>query len=184
LPQRLFPEGDVPAYSNYGVALAGYIVERVLGEAYAAYVQRHIFDLLGRRHSTFHQPLPDDLAPLMAKGYRRSDKPPLAFFESIAAAPAGGLSATANADMGRFIRALINGGELDGIRISVQGAARRDDGASQRHARRISRPRVLRYESGGPRLDRSRGATMAFFSDLKFFPEQRVGIFVSRDGMG
>src|SRR5262252_7639667 len=26
LPQRLFPKGDVEAYSNYGVALAGYIV--------------------------------------------------------------------------------------------------------------------------------------------------------------
>ena len=90
LPQRLFPKGDVPAYSNYGVALAGYIVERVSGEPYAAYVQRHILDPLGMR-LTFHQPLPDDLASLIAKGYRRSDKPPLAFFETIAAAPAGGL---------------------------------------------------------------------------------------------
>lgn len=94
LPQRLFPKGDVPAYSNYGVALAGYlagyIVERVSGEPYAAYVQRHILDPLGMR-LTFHQPLPDDLASLMAKGYRRSDKPPLAFFETIAAAPARGL---------------------------------------------------------------------------------------------
>jgi CubicO group peptidase (beta-lactamase class C family) len=32
LPQRLFPKGDVEAYSNYGVALAGYVVERVSGE--------------------------------------------------------------------------------------------------------------------------------------------------------
>jgi CubicO group peptidase (beta-lactamase class C family) len=114
LPLRLFPGGDVEAYSNYGVALAGYIVERVSGEAYAAYLQRHILDPLGMRHSTFQQPLPDDLAPLMARGYRQSDKPPLALFETIAAAPAGGLSATAD-DMGRFIRALINGGELDGV---------------------------------------------------------------------
>src|SRR5262249_18821838 len=28
------------------------------------------------------------------------------------------------------------------------------------------------------------GATMTFFSDLKFFPEQGVGLFVSRDGTG
>jgi CubicO group peptidase (beta-lactamase class C family) len=31
LPRRLFPGGDVPAYSNYGLALAGYIVERAAG---------------------------------------------------------------------------------------------------------------------------------------------------------
>ena len=53
LPLRLFPKGDVEAYSNYGIALAGYIVERVSGEPYAAYIQRHILDPLGMRHSTF-----------------------------------------------------------------------------------------------------------------------------------
>jgi CubicO group peptidase (beta-lactamase class C family) len=103
LPQRLFPKGDVEAYSNYGFALAGYIVERLSGEPFADYMQRHILDPLGMRHSTFRQPLPDDLAPLIAKGYRRSDAPPLKFFETIVA-PAGGLSATGT-DMGRFIRA-------------------------------------------------------------------------------
>jgi CubicO group peptidase (beta-lactamase class C family) len=183
LPQRLFPKGDVPAYSNYGVALAGYIVERVSGEPYAAYVQRNILDPLGMRHSTFHQPLPDDLAPLMAKGYRRSDKPPLAFFETIAAAPAGGLSATAD-DMGRFIRALINGGELDGIRILSK--ARLDEMMAPANATPAGYlglvffgTKVAGHDSIG-----HGGATMTFFSDLKFFPEQGVGIFVSRDGMG
>src|SRR5262249_60780568 len=76
----------------------------------------HLAAPLAIRHSTSRQPLPDELAPLMAKGYRRSDRPPLGFFETIAASPAGGLSAT-GADMGRFIRALLNGGELDGARI-------------------------------------------------------------------
>src|SRR5262249_61567031 len=116
LPQRLFPQGDVEAYSNYGVALAGYIVQRVSGEPFVSYVQRHILDPLGMNHSTFQQPLPDDLAPLMAKGYRgTSDTPPLPFFE-IVSSPSGGLSATGT-DMGRFIRALMNGGALDGARV-------------------------------------------------------------------
>src|SRR5580704_4668612 len=68
----------------------------------------------------------------MAKGYRRSDKPPSAFFETIATAPAGGLGATGD-DMGRFIRALINGGELDGIRILSK--ARLDALTPWRHSR-------------------------------------------------
>ena len=51
----------------------------------------------------------------MAKSYRRSDQPPIAPFETILA-PAGALSATAD-DMSRFLRALMNGGELDGVRI-------------------------------------------------------------------
>jgi CubicO group peptidase (beta-lactamase class C family) len=127
--------------------------------------------------------LPDDFAPLMAKGYRRSDKPPLAFFETIAAAPAGGLSATAD-DMGRFICALINGGELDGIRILSK--ARLDEMMAPANATPAGYLGLVFFGTkvGGHDSIGHGRATMAFFSDLKFFPEQRVGIFVSRDGMG
>jgi CubicO group peptidase (beta-lactamase class C family) len=184
LPRRLFPNGGVEAYSNYGVALAGYIVERVSGEPFAAYVQQHILDPLGMRHSTFRQPLPDDLAPLMAKPYRVSDKPPLTSFETIIMAPAGALSATGT-DMGRFLRALMNGGELDGARILPK--ARLDE---MMMAPSDATPagylglaffggKVAGHDSIG-----HAGATMAFFSDLRFFPGQDLGVFVSRDGIG
>jgi CubicO group peptidase (beta-lactamase class C family) len=48
----LFAPGSVPAYSNYGAALAGYIVERVSGERYERYVEHHILDPLGMTHTT------------------------------------------------------------------------------------------------------------------------------------
>jgi len=38
LPPRVRPPGIVSSYSNYDVALAGYIVERVSGQPYATYV--------------------------------------------------------------------------------------------------------------------------------------------------
>jgi CubicO group peptidase (beta-lactamase class C family) len=182
LPRRLFPKGDVEAYSNYGIALAGYIVERVSGEPFAAYVQRHILNPLGMSHSTFQQPLPDDLAPLMAKGYRQSDKPPLGFFETLIA-PAGGLSATGT-DMGRFMRALINGGEVDGVRILPK--ARLDEmmaPSTSTPAGYIGLVFVGSKAAGHDSIGHN-GATMTFFSDLKIFPEQGLGIFVSRDGFG
>jgi len=40
LPARIRPPGEVSAYSNYGAALAGYIVSQVSGEPYDQYVQR------------------------------------------------------------------------------------------------------------------------------------------------
>lgn len=181
LPPRLFPKGDIEAYSNYGFALAGYIVERVSGEPYAAYMQRHILDPLGMSHSTFQQPLPDDLAPLMAKSYRWPDMPPLAF-ETIVA-PAGGLSATGT-DIGRFIRALMNGGELDGVRILAK--ARLDEMMTPQSSTPAGYLGLVFF--GGKVADRDAighdGETMAFFSDLRIFPAQGIGVFVSRDGIG
>ena len=35
-PNRIYPPGEVPAYSNYGAALAGYIVQRTSGEPFDA----------------------------------------------------------------------------------------------------------------------------------------------------
>jgi CubicO group peptidase (beta-lactamase class C family) len=182
LPQRLFPNGDVEAYSNYGFALAGYIVERVSGEPFAAYVQRHILDPLGMGRSTFRQPLPDELMPLLAKGYRAADQPPLAFFETLAS-PVGGLSATGS-DMGRFIRALLNGGELDGVRILAR--TRLDEMMAPSNATSAGYlglaffgTKVAGHDSIG-----HRGITLSFYSDLTLFPEHGVGIFVSRDGLG
>ena len=33
-PMRIFPPGEIPAYSNYGVGLASYIVQRTSGEPF------------------------------------------------------------------------------------------------------------------------------------------------------
>src|SRR5579884_4536151 len=69
LPRRIFPPGEIPAYSNYGAALAGYIVQRVSGERLADYIQHNIFDPLHMTGASFEQPLPGPLAAQMSQGY-------------------------------------------------------------------------------------------------------------------
>src|SRR5258708_4718190 len=58
VPERVFAPGTTPAYSNYGASLAGYIVQRVSGEPFDDYLDKHIFIPLDMEHSTFRQPLP------------------------------------------------------------------------------------------------------------------------------
>ncbi len=70
VPERRWPAGTEIAYSNFGAALAGYIVERVSGEPFAVYAERHIFAPLGMNSTTFHEPLPTAMSPRMATGYR------------------------------------------------------------------------------------------------------------------
>lgn len=115
-PMRLFPPGEVPAYSNYGVGLASYIVQRASGEPFEQYVQQHIFTPLGMTHSSFDQPLPKPLASLPSEGYREDTTKPPVGFEIFNPVGAGGISSSA-ADMGRFGQALLNGGSLDGKQI-------------------------------------------------------------------
>jgi CubicO group peptidase (beta-lactamase class C family) len=43
VPHRVFAAGSTPAYSNYGASLAGYIVQRVSGEPFNSYIEKHIF---------------------------------------------------------------------------------------------------------------------------------------------
>src|SRR5215470_7359597 len=59
MPARVRPPGELTAYSNYGYALAGYIVEQVAGIPFAQYVEQHIFQPLDMRSSTFRQPVED-----------------------------------------------------------------------------------------------------------------------------
>ncbi len=45
LPPLVTTPGSTPAYSNYGTTVAAYIVQRVSGESFDDYIERHIFHL-------------------------------------------------------------------------------------------------------------------------------------------
>ena len=75
IPARIFPPGTVPAYSNYATTVAGYIVQRVSGMPFEKYVAENIYAPLEMKRTTFVQPLPGDLEPLMSTGYARAPKP-------------------------------------------------------------------------------------------------------------
>jgi len=115
-PHRLFPPGQVPAYSNYGVGLGSYIVQRASGQPFEQYVQDHIFIPLKMTHSSFYQPIQKPLAPFVSEGYRGDTTKPPVGFEMLNPVGAGGLSSSAS-DMGRFGQMLLNGGTLDGAQI-------------------------------------------------------------------
>lgn len=51
-PAQTHRPGEVQSYSNYGAALAGYIVERISGESYTDYIRHHIFEPLGMEHTS------------------------------------------------------------------------------------------------------------------------------------
>ncbi len=50
-PRQMYRPGEVASYSNYGAAVAGYVVECITGQPYEEYVHENIFDVLGMEHT-------------------------------------------------------------------------------------------------------------------------------------
>lgn len=184
IPERVYAPGTVPAYSNYGASLAGYIVERVSGLPFDAYIEQHIFRPLGMQHATFSQPLPDRFKGDMATTYETASRPPK-YFELISMAPAGSLSASAE-DMGRFMIAHLNEGRYENGQILQPATAR-----AMHDFELVCTPGATPMALGFYRQDRNGqtiiahgGDTMFFHSELILLPRQRVGLFLSIDGVG
>jgi CubicO group peptidase (beta-lactamase class C family) len=183
-PARIFAPGSVPAYSNYGVALAGYIVERVSGIPFAKYVQYQILRPLKMDHSTFEQPLPEAMRSDMSNGYETASDPP-GPFELIAESPAGGLSSTGS-DMARFMQALLNEGNLDGAQVlSAESVQEMEKRVLVLHPQANAMGLVImEYRRDGPRVIGHGGDTVYFHSELLLIPEANTGLFISFNTLG
>src|SRR6266481_6182507 len=184
MPQRIFPPGKVPSYSNFGFTLAGYIVERVSGEQFERYIDNHIFKPLRMTNSTFDQPLPPRLAPQMSKAYLNASKKPRDF-EFVQVVPAGGLSTTA-ADMTRFMLAFLRDGSVDGVAILKPETVR------QMQTRQFElNPMIcglgitfMEYWMNPVRAIGHGGDTVYFHSDMVLVPDAHVGYFISYNSLG
>jgi CubicO group peptidase (beta-lactamase class C family) len=184
VPERIFRGGTMPAYSNYGTALAGYVVERTSGVSFDDFLDRNIFAPLGMTRSSFRQPLPEALAAAMAQGYEvASDE--AQGYELINLSPAGSLAAT-GADMARFMIAHLQRGALDDARILSEETATRMHGTPFTVLPNVNRMVLGFYETdtNGRRIVSHGGDTQYFHSDLHLFLDEGVGYFISFNSGG
>lgn len=185
MPARIFPPGEIVAYSNYGCGLAGYIVQRISGEAFEDYVAQHIFQPLQMSHSSFAQPLPPSLASLMAKGYKTaSDGTPQAF-ELVDPAPAGSMSTTAM-DMAHFMIAQLQDGRYGDTQILQPATAELMHSPQYSPAPGISGFDLGFYQENrnGLRIIGHGGDTVYFHSDLHLLLDKHIGVFMSFNSTG
>jgi CubicO group peptidase (beta-lactamase class C family) len=182
MPSRVRLPGSFSAYSNYGTALAGHIVERVSGSSWEDYVKERILDPLGMEYASAHQPLPDNLEPYMSVGYSGSGNNLKAeYFETIGgAAPAGSMSASAGA-MAKFMIANLQSGQLGENRILSEETVRLMHERLFTHDERLPGFAHGFYEksSHGLRIIGHGGDTQWFHTDLALVHSENLGVFVS-----
>jgi CubicO group peptidase (beta-lactamase class C family) len=184
VPERIFAPGTMPAYSNYGASLAGYIVERVSGESFYSYIEKHILEPLDMQHSSFRQPLPAALEPFMSKGYRvaSGEAQP---FEYVGPAPAGSLAATAD-DMAHFMIAHLQDGEYHGNRILSAAIAEEMHDSPLTVLPRLDRMELGFFETNinGHEVIAHLGDTDWFHTSLHLFLKQNTGLYMSFNSLG
>lgn len=191
-PEQIFAPGTTPAYSNYGIALAGYVVQQVSGLDFVDYADQYIFDPAGMDTATLAQPLPADLAEQMSTGYGdlRSASIP---FEHIGMAPAGSMSATAQ-DMSAFMLAHLPGENDDDASsaqvLSPESVATMQQpafgeeslgGLANGHGTALG---WWELDRNGHRSVGHAGDTLAFRAELQLYPEEGTGIYVALNSAG
>jgi CubicO group peptidase (beta-lactamase class C family) len=163
------------AYSTYGMALAGLLVEDVTGESYDAYLRDHIFKPAGMTSARVMIRQGDERG--VATPYRldegRAERMPFEWYRST---PASSIVATAE-DMGRLLLLHLAGGSA-GIRAM--------------HTQQATVHPGVPGWSLGMQMDRVNGRTIAehggdiggFSALFVVIPEEDAGFFIVHHGEG
>lgn len=182
VPKRIYPVSQVPAHSTYGAALAGYIVQRVSGQPFEDYMERHILDPLEMKHASFRQPLPASLQPDVALSYGKPGSAPQPF-DLRTAVPSSALSVSGE-DMARFMIAHLQFGRSGNAQLLEQATVQQMQ--SYQRAAIPSLPGMAlgleHLDHGGQTILGQGGDMDGFHSLLALFPEHHTGIFVATDG--
>lgn len=193
-PARVRPPGELASYSNYGVNLAGKVLQDLSGEDFAEYMERHVLGPLGMTRSSFREwpgepaegYLDPDLAADRAVAYQWSGgrfRPYRRLFMHHGRYPSGSLSTTAT-DVARFMRAHLNGGAVDGSRIlepettsAMHRVLFRNTDGVMGNAHGFWSGRMAGY-----RTIEHGGYVLGFPSNMVLVPELDLGIFVATNG--
>lgn len=177
LPHRARAPGAAIGYSNYGLALLGYVVERVSGSSLSDYLETEIIVPLNMEH-TSAQVLPSEaVIENMTIGYEAQQPQPM---EYIAAFGAGPIRSTAG-DMANYMIANLQLGQLGDNQILQPETAR-----SMQTQQFSGAPGLNGIGFGFYEMSRNEqrilghlGTTSYFHSLMLLFPNQQIGIFVS-----
>ncbi|MBN2391194.1 MAG: beta-lactamase family protein [Anaerolineae bacterium] len=180
LPARVYPPGEMIGYSNYGAALAGYIIQEVTGMSYEQYIEENLLTPLEMRRSTIRQPVPAEWIPDLALGHYTWPTGPRPLHEYFPATPIVGLTATVT-DIAKFMIAHLQDGRYGETRI-LQAAT-----AQEMHRQQFTHdPRLPGVTYGftewtrhGEYLLWHGGSTGFFESMIMLLPERNLGVYVA-----
>ncbi|WP_232621478.1 serine hydrolase domain-containing protein [Actinomyces naeslundii] len=183
-PAQVFAPGTTPGYANYGMALAGYIVQRVSGQPFETYVREHVLEPAGMTSSTYEQPLPKEMADLLGPGYTSTgEEVP---FELMGDFPAGSLTVSAP-DFAAFMNAQLSRSPKLLRAETWEQMWSPGLGEDKLGNRAKAGEMGLGYfdlSRNGQRVVGHGGDNQGWHSQFELYPEEKTGIFISYNGDG
>ena len=177
-----FPVGTGYAYSNLGIDLAGYILQRVAGRPFANVMHDSLLEPLGMDRSTFGRKAIRASSNRALGHVDHYPEPPL----DVPMTAAGGLYTSAR-DLARFLRFELNGGSIDGRVVlepkwldEMQTVPPPRARAAAGYALGVVKHRWETW----PDLFEHGGGGYGFLSDLWWSPEIGIGIAVLTNSQG
>lgn len=170
MPDQVFKPGTTTAYSNYGIALAAYVMERITGTDFSQYCRDQIFLPLGMTRTTYEHM--HDIA-YVSKPYLPDGRETLEPYMNLY--PEGSAVSTAD-DIAKFILWLLD--EQDTRVLQSKEAL---------FARQFSMADELegmgyiwnRKKANGKIYFDKKGETLHFYSRIALYPEADTGVFLS-----
>ncbi len=151
----LFEPGSTFSYSSLGSMVLAMVIEKVSGRAFDAFCTTEFFKPL-RMHDTQFRPSGETL-----KRVAPTSAPQLGLVDDTVAREMGGVSGhaslfTTTADLALFARMMLNGGELDGVRvlkpetIQLMTCVQSSEALRSPHAKNLAVRRALGWDINTP----------------------------------
>ncbi len=171
MPAQIFEPNDTASYSNYGIALAAYVIENATGEDFADYCEKKIFQPLSMDRTTFAF-MQDTV--YVSKAYLPNGEETMDVYMNLY--PEGSAISTAE-DMAKYIEWLLSDddvllGKANKEQLFIKQYAMSDafEGIGYVWNRKI-RNGTIYYDK--------KGETLHFYSKVVLYPEHKSGLFLS-----
>jgi CubicO group peptidase (beta-lactamase class C family) len=172
LPHQQYKPGAVISYSNYGIALAAYVIESIAGQSFDEFCEEQIFEPLEMNRTTFKHM--HDIV-YVSKPYLPGGNETIEPYMNLY--PEGSAVSTAE-DMAKYMQWLLS--PEDNRLLSKEAKREMFD---KQFAMSVELEGVgyiwNRYSRNNKLYFSKKGETLNFYSRIALYPEENTGIFLS-----
>ncbi|MBT8220645.1 MAG: beta-lactamase family protein [Bacteroidia bacterium] len=182
MPDQVHKPGTVFSYSNFGYALAGYVIQTISGMSYEDYMIRNVLNPIGMNQTGIRQPLPKALKLNLANSYTWEDGQVALERDYTNTLPGGGIISNA-VDMSRYMKMHLQGGIIDST--VILNAENHRILTSQKYGSKNTKYGICyafneNMWNGRRSIDHS-GGQLGFLSLMVLIPKTGTGIFIAHN---